>query len=260
MLHENKKKYILKLLREKSFVTVAELSEYFKQSQVTIRKLLTSMENEGLLKRSWGGAVNASSSLVEYSHEEKTIQHLKEKKAIALEAYKMIHEGEAIFLDSGTTTLQLARLLAKGEKKNILVCTNAINIAMEFLNADGIHVIVIGGELRKKIMSCTGLFAIESLKQLHFDKCFITGNHFTLEKGYTTPVPSESEFKHALVNAGKMSIVLMDYSKYGDNSLALICPIEDIDYLITDYTAPSQLKTAFAERNAKVIIAPENVE
>lgn len=257
MLQENRKNLILEKLKEKSFVTVIELSKLFGQSEVTVRKLLLTMENDGLLKRTWGGAVNASTSLVEYSHEEKETKNLEEKKAIALSAYNCINDGEAIFLDSGTTTMQLAKLIANGNKRHILVCTNALNLALEFVSSPDIEVVVVGGELRHKILCCTGSLTIEMLKRLYFDKCFVTGNHFTLEMGFTTPTLQEAEVKRMLMQVGKKSIVLMDYSKYGDNSLCLIAPITSCDILITDWRAPESLKASFAEKNVKMIIAPE---
>ena len=139
----DRKDYILKQLEEKASVTVAELSEALALSEVSIRKLLMTMEQEGKLRRTWGGAVCTHSSLRELSHQEKLPLHLEEKKAIARAAYNCITDGEAVFLDCGTTTIQLARLIISGPKRNILVCTNAINIAMELAKARDIHSIVI---------------------------------------------------------------------------------------------------------------------
>ena len=124
-----RKEYILRQLEEKATVTVTELSEALALSEVSIRKLLMTMEQEGTLRRTWGGAACAHGSLREFSHQEKLTRHLEEKKAIARAAYDCITDGEAVFLDCGTTTIQLAHLIIEGPKRNILVCTNAINIA-----------------------------------------------------------------------------------------------------------------------------------
>lgn len=114
MLQEERKQYILSLLNAKSSVTVAELSKAFQLSEVSVRKMLMKMEKQGEIKRTWGGAVSVEGSLQEYSHSEKVPKYLKEKLSIAKAAYECISDGDAIMLDSGTTTLQIARLIKKG--------------------------------------------------------------------------------------------------------------------------------------------------
>lgn len=258
MLPENRKEHILKLLEQKPFVTVSELSEEFGLSEVSVRKLLISMEDDGLLKRSWGGAVKLSNTLREYSHREKSAQNLQEKKAIAKIAYDFINDGEAIFMDSGTTTMELAKLICNGEKRNILVSTNAINIAMEFCDSPDIEVIIIGGQFRHRILCCTSNLALDMLGKLYFDKVFITGNHFTVERGYTTPITQEAEFKNALFSAGKVNYVLMDYSKFGENSLCQIAPIDCANFVITDWHAPETLVQEFKKHGVEMIRAPKS--
>lgn len=254
MLAAERRKYILNYLSEKSSVSVAELSEALKLSEVSVRKLLVAMEQEGQLKRTWGGAVSAYGSLSELSHEEKETKHLEEKRAIARAAYNCINDGDAIFMDSGTTTMQLAKLIVSGHKRNVLVCTNTLNIALEFVSAPDIQVIVTGGEFRHKIRSCVGYLAQQALNHLYFDRGFITGNHFTLEHGFTTPNMQEAEMKRTVLTVSKSSYVLMDYSKYGDDSLALIAPANAVDNIITDWHAPEELASRFMEKGVKVIV------
>ena len=182
MNQEERKKYILERLKISSSVSVSELSEAFGLSEVSVRKLLSGMEQEGVLKRTWGGAVSAYGSLREFSHQENENRQMEEKQAIAREAYGCIGDGEAVFLDSGTTTLELAKLIVAGEKRKIVPCTNNIFIAAELAKAADIRSIIIGGELRTNIYSCVGSLAQQALSGLFFDKGFISGNHFTLER------------------------------------------------------------------------------
>lgn len=257
--NKERQEYILRQLQEKSSVTVAELSEALELSEVSIRKLLMAMEQEGKLKRTWGGAVCAYGSLREFSHQEKEPLHLREKQAIARAAYECINDGDAVFLDCGTTTIQLARLIISGPKRKILVCTNAINIAMELARAEDIHTIVIGGELRGNILSCVGSLAEWSLQRLFFDKGFVTGNHFTAEHGFSTPIFPEAELKRRVLSVSKEKFILMDYSKYGDDSLVQVAAPQQIDTLITDWHAPQQLVREFGEKGVKVILGePES--
>lgn len=258
MNQEERKKYILERLKISSSVSVAELSEAFGLSEVSVRKLLSGMEQEGTLKRTWGGAVSAYGSLREFSHQENENRQMEEKRAIAREAYGCIGDGEAVFLDSGTTTLELAKLIVAGEKRKIVPCTNNIFIAAELAKAGDMRSIIIGGELRTNIYSCVGSLAQQALSGLFFDKGFISGNHFTLERGFSTPTLGEAQLKRQVLAASKESFLLMDYTKYGDDSMVQIAPPDGIDVLITDWHMPESVAQGFREKNVKVITAQKD--
>ena len=257
MNQDERRKYILDQLKIKSSISVSELSEAFSLSEVSVRKLLANMEQEGVLKRTWGGAVSRYGSLREFSHQENEVRHREEKKAIAAAAYDCIQDGEAVFLDSGTTTTQLARVIRSGSKRKILVGTNAINIAMELSEAEDISVIVIGGNFRHRILSCVGAYAEEMMKTLFFDKGFISANHFTVERGFSTPTLGEAELKRKILTISKEKIMLLDYTKFGDDSMVLIASPENVDILITDWHAPEELTAGFGDKGVKTIIAPQ---
>jgi DeoR/GlpR family transcriptional regulator of sugar metabolism len=259
MYADTRKSHILNLLNEKSSVSVSELSELLQLSEVSVRKLLDSMEQAGQLKRTWGGAVSIYGSLRELSNDEKLPKHFEEKRAIAQAAYDCIKDGDAIFLDSGTTTIQLARLIVSGTKRNIMVATNATNISMELAKATDIQSIIIGGEFRQKIFSCVGYIALMCLEHLYFDKGFVTGNHFSLEHGFTTPNLQEAEIKHRVLSVSKEHYVLMDYSKFGNDSLALIAPTKEVDNIITDWNIPSDVIQQFNEQGVNVIVGNKTV-
>ena len=257
MNQEKRRKYILDQLKIKSSISVSELSEAFSLSEVSVRKLLASMEQEGVLKRTWGGAVSRYGSLREFSHQENEVRHREEKRAIAMAAYDCIQDGEAIFLDSGTTVCELARLIVEGPKRNIMPCTNNIYVAMELAKASDIHSIIIGGELRTNIYSCVGNLAEQVLGNLFFDKGFISGNHFTVERGFSTPTLGEAELKRKILSISKEKIMMLDYTKFGDDSMVLIARPEDIDVLITDWHAPEELVESFGDKGVKTVVAPQ---
>lgn len=257
MLLEDRKEYTLKLLQKKSSVTVSELSKIFQVSEVSVRKMLMKMEEDGQVKRTWGGAVSVDSSLREYSHSEKIPKYLKEKISIAKAAYECINDGDAIILDSGTTTLQLARLIKKGHKRKIMVTTNAVNIAMELADAPDISVVLIGGEFRHKILSCVGNFAEDMVNQMFYDKGFVSGNHLSIEHGFTTPNMGEANLKRRIMQSSKESFIVMDHSKFGDDSLCLISPIKEIQAVITDWRARQGFLEQLRMRDIRVISGNE---
>ncbi|MEG1890641.1 MAG: DeoR/GlpR family DNA-binding transcription regulator [Clostridia bacterium] len=234
----DRRAYVMRMLSEKPAVTVAELSKQFDISEVSVRKLLAAMERDGLIKRTWGGAASAFGSLRELSFNEKLPKNLEAKQAIAKVAYDCINDGEAIFLDNGTTTLELAKLIAVGPKRNIMICTNTINIAMELAKAEDIPVMIAGGQLRHSIMSCVGPMCTSALDQLVFDKCFTSCNRFSLEHGLSTPNIMEAEIKRKIIAVSKKSILLVDFSKYGVDALVVIAPVTGVDTIITDGKIP----------------------
>lgn len=259
MTREEREQYILKMLEMKSSVTVAELSGAFHLSEVSIRKLLMEMEKKGQIKRTWGGAVGLDSSLREYSHFEKNTKRLREKLAIARLAYDCIDDGDAIFLDSGTTTLQLARLIKQGSKRSIMITTNAVNIAMEFADAPEFSLVLIGGEFRHRILCCTGNIAESTVKKLFFDKGFISGNHLSLQHGFTTPNIQEANFKKAVMESSKASYLMLDHSKFGDDSFSLVCDVREIDKVVTDWAVPLYFLEQLRSKGVDVICGKEPV-
>ena len=255
MNQEERRKYILGQLQVRSSISVAELSEALCLSEVSVRKLLTGMEQEGVLKRTWGGAVSAYGSLREFSHQENEIRNIAEKREIAREAYDLIGDGDAVFLDSGTTTLELARRIVEGPKRNVVACTNNIRVALELAKAEDIRSIIIGGELRTNIYSCVGYLAGQVLNGLFFDKSFLSANHFSLERGFSTTTLGEAELKRKILSISKEKYVLIDYSKFGDDSMVLIAPPEGVDVLVTDWHVPEDVAQGFADRGVRLVAA-----
>lgn len=244
--------YVLQVLQRQSAVTVSELCDALGLSDVSVRKLLDRMEKEGVLRRTWGGAVSAYGSTGEISYEEKMVRQLAQKQAIAREAYDMIKDGDAVYLDSGTTTLQLAQLIARGSKRKVLVCTHGLNIAMAFHTVEDIEVVLVGGALQHNILACGGGAAREVLQRMYFDKGFLSVSYFAPEQGFTTPNLREAEVKRVLMTNAKETIALADSSKYGNASLALVATCAEMKTLITDSFLPEDAQAALTEKGMRV--------
>ncbi|MEG0752638.1 MAG: DeoR/GlpR family DNA-binding transcription regulator [Angelakisella sp.] len=255
MLIEDRKNYILKLLETNSSVTVKELSSTLDISEVTVRKLLIQMEEEGSLRRSWGGAVRMVNAAHELPYSDKENKCLEEKRAIAYAAYESIHDGETVYLDCGTTSFELVKLIVEGSKQ-MIVCTNAFNILGELRKNPAISAIMIGGELRHSIYSCVGPLAIKVLQLLVFDRAFVTGDHFSLEHGFSVSALRDAEVKHAVFASAKRRYIIMDSSKYGDDSMAIMAPANSGFTLITDWRLPDEVCREFEKKGTRVIAAP----
>lgn len=243
------------MLQEKSFVSVKELSAEFNVSDVTIRKMLNQLAKSGYLKRTRGGAASLTASIREFEEKEKEKRNTEEKKAIAKMAYDHIEDGETIFLDAGSTTLQLARLIREGNKRNIVVVTNAINIAVELIEAEDIELILIGGNVRHRILSCVGGIAEKAIEGLFFDKLFVGTNSLDLEHGITTPNTYEAQVKQCMLKSAKERVLLVDYSKFGTVSLTKVAPVTGVDLIITDWNIDHMYVHHLRELGIEVIVA-----
>lgn len=241
MLTVEKKNLILSMLERKPVVTVPELSEALNTSEVTVRKILNELDEQGLLRRTRGGAVNIS-SIREFEEKEKEKKNIAEKKAIAKRAYEFIQDSDTVFIDAGSTTLELVKEIKNGNKRNIVVITNALNIAFELLEADDIELVFIGGNVRHKIMSCVGGFAEYAINSICIDKAFLGCNSMTVETGITTPNLYEAQVKQCVLKSANESILLSDSTKFGHTSMARVSPLKDLTRLITDNNIPRYLK------------------
>jgi len=231
---EERKQKIVNLVNERRKVLVPELIDYFKMSPATIRNDLRDLEAAGLIKRTHGGAIPSDSVRVgfELDNTRKNVKMQPEKEAIAKRAADMVEDGDIIILDTGTTTLEMAKQLK--DKTNVTVIVNDIEIAACLEKFDGISVVVVGGTLRKHFHCTIGPFAVKLLSELNVDKAFLATNAFSAEKGCTTPDINQAEIKKVMVQIATQVIVLCDSSKIGKNSFVQFIRPEEIDTFITD--------------------------
>ena len=254
LLLEDRKEYILEKIKKQPSVTVKELCAAFEVSEVTVRKLLVQMEQEGTLKRCWGGAVRITNAAHELAYEDKENKNLMEKRAIAKAAYDLIRDGETIYIDCGTTSFELVKLVIAGNKR-LIVCTNAFNILAELRRAPEIQSIMIGGELRPAIYSCVGPMAVKMMQMIVVDRAFVTGDHFSLDHGFSVSALKDADMKNAVFSAAKRNYIIMDSSKYGDDSMAIMGDVTAGYTLITDWQLSNEVAQEFEKRGTRVVIA-----
>jgi DeoR family fructose operon transcriptional repressor len=232
MFAEERKQTIVDLINSQKKVTVQELSERFGASGGTIRNDLRELEERGLLKRTHGGAITLDRSSFERGSAEKEVMHYAAKLAIARKALELIDDGDTIALDTGTTTMELARLL--GSKKDLLVVTNDLEIALEAEKHDGTTVVLTGGTLRRLYHCTIGPQAAQQLHDLRVDKTFLAANGISVEAGITTPNIDLADIKRKLIDIAKETILLGDSSKIGRVSFKRVAGLQEISLLLTD--------------------------
>lgn len=251
MLIDERRQHVLAKLQRDGRVLVANLSESFGISRITVRKDLDYLESKGLVQRTHGGALALNGgALLDPSLQEKQTKQLQEKERIAVAAANLVKEGCCILLDSGTTTTVIARELRRFS--HLTVITNAVNIGVE-LAGTGFEVILTGGTLRKNSSSLVGPLAEDVLSEMHADILFLGVDGFDVKAGLTTPNFPESRVNRAMVNAATRVVAVCDSTKFNRRSLALIGPPGVIHTVITDMNLSEKDREALVSAGIEVI-------
>lgn len=220
-------------LREDGSVRVARLAEDLGVSVVTIRADLDYLEAQGELKRNRGGAIFLPPNRFEQAVEVTSKALADEKHRIARAAAALIEDDDTVIIDVGSTTLALAQALS-AELRNVVVITNALNVALELERHPGLSVIVTGGTLRPLQHSLVNPLGTEMFARLNADKAFIGCNGVHADKGFTNTNLQEAEIKQAMLAASAKAYFLADHSKLDVVSTATIAPLSAAEALITD--------------------------
>ncbi len=223
---------ILEKLNEAGQVDVNELSNEFNVSEVTIRNDLGRLETKNLLIKVRGGAIKVDRVGVDFALSDKNKHNTEKKERIGKAAAALIEEGDTIILDSGTTTMEVARNLAPFQ--NLTVITNALNVAQVLAEYKDSNVIVPGGFLRKNSLSLVGTAAEDSFRGYFCDKLFLAVDGFSTVHGLSTPNVEEAHLNRIMIGISKKVIVITDSSKFQKRSFAFIAPVSEIDVVITD--------------------------
>lgn len=227
---------IVRLTNAQGKVSVAELSQRFGVSEVTIRSDLAVLDSKRLLVRSRGGAMVNDDLSRELSLKEKRQKHSELKQRLGRAVAALIKDDERIILDSGTTTEEVAASLR--EHKNLIVMTNGLNIALELSQVDKVEVMMTGGTLRKKSMSFYGAQAEQALKNYQFDKVVLGVDGFDLKTGLSTHFEAEATLNRLMCEVAREVIVVTDSSKFERRGFHLICSVMQVHTLVTDAGIP----------------------
>jgi DeoR/GlpR family transcriptional regulator of sugar metabolism len=217
-----------------------------------VRRDLDQLEQSGAIRRVHGGAVSVESRMDEPLFADKTSLAAREKRRIAEAALPFIEPDDTIYLDGGSTVLELARLLR--DRANLTVVTNSLQAAHE-LAGRGPRLIVIGGELRRLSQALVGPLTRLVLKELHLDKAFMGTIGFTVNEGLTTTDPGEAFTKEIVMSQAQQVIVLADSSKAGKISFARAGSWDKVHVLITDKQVEKNFAKELNQTGIKLVRA-----
>lgn len=222
---------ILEVVRERHAVRVSTLSDLLGVSEVTVRRDLEDLEHRGLLERTHGGAISTQRLGVEPPYLEAVGRSAPEKLSIGRVAADLVRPGDTIFLNGGTTTLQVFRHL---EAAGVRVITNHVGIASEAADRD-LELIVVGGEYRAPSNSCVGSFATHTLRGAFASRSLIGVEGLSIRSGLTTPAAPEAEIARVMIEQTQGPVIVVaDSTKVGMIADFWIAPIEVATTLVTD--------------------------
>jgi DeoR family transcriptional regulator of aga operon len=245
---------ISELVRQHGSVQVTALARQFGVSAQTVRKDLRYLAERGVMARAYGGAIDSGAMggmPTEPPYEAKRTVRLEEKRRIGARAASLVHPGDAVVIDSGTTAIQLAEALPDID---ITVVTNDFGVLTALAPKKNITLVMLGGELRRRNMAFYGGLTVEALDALHVDKLFLGVDGFDLERGITTHYEPEALLNRKMVEAARTVVCIADSSKFGKVCLHRIIPVSAMHTLITDTDAPAEIIQASQQLGFELLL------
>jgi DeoR/GlpR family transcriptional regulator of sugar metabolism len=254
MLPADRRRLIVELVEKHSSVSVAELCEQLDVSEMTIRRDLRILSDQGLLQRVHGGAMTRRSRSYEPPFMLRAAANTNSKISIAVEAARLVREGDSIALDVGTTTLEIARQIVG--IRNVTILTSSVPIANILADAPDIHLILTGGIVRKQERSMIGDIAVNTFRGFHVDRAFVGIGGLHLQAGLTEYNLEDAVVKRALIENAEQVIIAADSSKLDRTCFASVAKLSMVDVLVTDANAPKEFLQELNRMGIEVIVAP----
>lgn len=229
---EKRRQYIADFVKNNGSASVNDLANLLGVTEVTIRTDLRVLASDGVIKRSHGGAITVSRSVVDMKEDIKATINIEQKKKIAVIAAQMVEKDDSIIIASGSTMVTFAQTIIP--KEHLYVVTPSVRIAMKLIDNPAVSIYQLGGLIYPNTLSVRGSHACDELKSILCSKLFFGVEGFDIESGLTCATVEEAHLTQALIKSASQVILLADSSKFGRRGFGRICALEDVDILVTD--------------------------
>jgi DeoR/GlpR family transcriptional regulator of sugar metabolism len=253
VLVEERRKQVLDLVSRKGFVTLADLARDIHVSESTIRRDLDYWQKNGVLKRIHGGAMATGDGAALPPLEDRTAQQIAEKRKIARAAVARIRNGDAVLLDGGTTTLEVARLLVG---RPLQIVTNSLPIANLFASSPETDLVMLGGYVYPKTGVALGPLTVRMLEDIHVHQTILSVGGITA-KGLFNSNLLLVETERRMMNSADEVVVVADHTKLGRQNLAFLCELAAVDTLIVDAGLTTAQRELVSRADVRLIVAGE---
>lgn len=235
MLSEERQNMIARMVNDSGSVKVKELSERFAVTEDSIRKDLTSLENKGLLRKIYGGAIkiNEEEENERYVSQRKG-KYIADKQKIAKKAVKMLKDGDVIFLDISTTNIEIAKLLRNSDL-SLTIVTNMVDVMMIMMGDNHNTLIFVGGEFSEGKDGFVGEITNQEIKRYHFDVSFLGVVGVDVENNaVSTYTPEDASTKKIVMQSSRKKYMLLETRKIMRQGNYIYASISDFDGLIVE--------------------------
>ncbi|MBD2796537.1 MULTISPECIES: DeoR/GlpR family DNA-binding transcription regulator [Xenorhabdus] len=244
--------FIYRYLHEHQTVSISILVELMNVSHMTVRRDIRMLEEEGKVINITGGVQLNDALRQELPWNEKALIHHRNKRAIGKYAASLVEDGQVVYLDAGTTTFEIAQVLA--ERFNLTIVTNDFSITQYLMNRPQLNLFHTGGMVDKRNYSCVGNSAAMVLRALNVDIAFISTSSWDLDHGVSTPYEEKVLVKQALLEIARRKILISDSSKYGKYGMFRVCPLSNINDIVCDGLLPMPVQKQLQELDLKLHI------
>ncbi|GLP80004.1 DeoR/GlpR family DNA-binding transcription regulator [Mycobacterium antarcticum] len=245
--------HILGSVQAAGRVKVTELAEALAVSEMTVRRDLEEMEGGGLLVRVHGGAASTTSRSFEPGFAVRSSLQVEAKQRIGRAAADLVRDGETLIVDAGTTTLHVAEALRPELRLRVMALS--LRIADVLADQPNVTLMIPGGRVRPHERSFVGAVTLSTFENLVFDTAILTTGGIDVEHGITEYEYDDAETKRAALRSARRSIIVADATKLGAVAFARLCPVDDIDVVVTDASAPAAQVAALRDAGVDVVLA-----
>ncbi len=251
MLAIERRNAILSKLVLEGKVLVSDLSKEFGVTEETIRRDLEKLDNDGLVHKTYGGAVKADNINLDLPFQVRKQKNVEGKQHIAALIADMIDDGAYLMLDSSTTALCVIKHIMN--RKDITIITNSIEILIELCNKSEWNIISTGGTLKEGALSLVGYQAEKMVSGFHVDMAICSCKGIDASIGVTDSNERDSAIKNAMFGSSKKRILAVDSSKFDKASFVKVCDLSSIDTVVTDCEPDGVWLSRFSESGVDII-------
>jgi DeoR/GlpR family transcriptional regulator of sugar metabolism len=256
MFREERLRKIMEIAYLKKKVIVKDLAEHYDRSPASIRLDLAELESRGMLVRTHGGAILAEAAETDFVFgknflNKRVLMNKTEKKRIAEAVVELIHDGDSVMIDGGSTTFYVAESLKA--KHGLTFVTTSLHLLPSLMENSDAKIYMTGGLIHRDFQDLIGEISVDSLQRFTPD-CAIMGiDAFSIDQGFTTTEPAMAQIKKNMISVCKKAIIVVDSSKYGKTCLFHVANLKDVHAIITDKKVPDELKKYFEGIDTKFI-------
>ncbi|CAG9409986.1 DeoR/GlpR family DNA-binding transcription regulator [Providencia sp. PROV188] len=250
MIPSERRDFIYRYVYEHQTVSINDLVGLMNVSHMTVRRDIRMLEEEGKVVGISGGVRLNDALRQELPWSEKARLHHQTKREIGQFASSLVEDGQVVYLDAGTTTFEIARVL--GERFNLTIVTNDFSIMQYLMNKSQLNLYHTGGQVDKRNHSCVGNTAAAMLQTLNVDIAFISTSSWDLQHGVSTPHEEKVQIKQTLLDVARRCVLVSDSSKFGKYGMFRVCPLDQLHDIICDQHLPSDVVQRILEKNIKL--------